>query len=305
MLFTLADILKDANERYYGVIAANCYSYESARALVKAAEAEKSPLIINIAEGHIVEYIKRDTLALEIAPLCEASPMPICINLDHGFNWDVIVGAIRKGFTSVMTDNSTFPFEENVARTKKVVDVAHASGISVEAELGHVGQGNALGAAGDVLTDPAVAKEFVDRTGVDALAVAVGTAHGEYPKGYVPVLHFDRIKEIKAATKMPLVLHGGSGSGDENLAKAVDCGINKINIFTDGQIVARDKLYAAMAENKNMFPLDMMDVLYAGITEKIRYYMQLFKSSGKADGHITATPFRYSWEVKNAGKLDT
>lgn len=284
MLVSLANMLADANERNYAVIAANCYNYDSARALIEAAEAERSPLIINIAEGHMKRWVKRDTLALEISPMCEEATVPVCINLDHGFTWEVIMSCIANGFTSVMTDNSSFALDENIARTKKVVEAAHARGISVEAEIGHVGQGeSAVVDTVSNLTDVEEAKKFVEATGVDALAVAVGTAHGEYPADFVPHLDFDRIKELKEALKMPLVLHGGSGSGDENLAKAARMGINKINIFTDGQALARTKIYAAMEENKKMYPLDMFEVIYAAVTEKVRYYMQLFGSSNKAD----------------------
>ena len=284
MVVSLANMLADANERNYAVIAANCYNYDSARALVRAAELKRSPLIINIAEGHMKRWIKRDTLALEIGPMCDAATVPVCINLDHGFTWDVIVSCVANGFTSVMADSSSFPYEENIARTKKVVDVAHARGVSVEAELGHVGQGtNAVEDTVSNLTDPSQAADFVEKTGVDALAVAVGTAHGEYPADFVLHLDFDRIKEIKAACPIPLVLHGGSGSGDENLAHAAKIGINKINIFTDNQANARTKIYAAMEENKKMYPLDMFEVIYEGITEKTCYFMDLFGSTGKAD----------------------
>ena len=285
MLVSLANMLADANERNYAVIAANAYNYDSARALIKAAELERSPLIINVAEGHLKRWIKRDCFALEIGPMCEAATVPVCINLDHGFTWDVIVACVCQGFTSVMADSSAFPYEENIARTKKVVDVAHARGISVEAELGHVGQGtNAEVDTVSNLTDPAQAADFVERTGVDALAVAVGTAHGEYPKGFVPKLDFDRIREIKAACPIPLVLHGGSGSGDENLAYAAKIGINKINIFTDNQANARTRIYDAIAASeKQMYPLDMIEIIMDGITEKTRYFMQLFGSSNKAD----------------------
>ncbi|WP_343209731.1 class II fructose-bisphosphate aldolase [Anaerolentibacter hominis] len=295
MLVTLADMMKDANARNYAVIAANCYNYESARCLIKAAEAEKSPLIINIAEGHLASYIKRESLAQEISPMCEATWVPVCINLDHGFTFEVIVSAISNGFTSVMTDNSVYSLEDNIERTKKIVDIAHGRGISVEAEIGHVGQGDDMSNPGNHLTDPEEAKKFVDATGIDALAIAVGTAHGEYHG--TPVIDFDRIKEIKALLKMPLVLHGGSGSGDENLATAVDCGINKINVFTDNQANARDKVYEAIeSSEKKLYPLDMMKIIWDGIQEKCQYYMRLFKSSGKADGSIEKTEFHMPWD---------
>ncbi len=284
MLVSLKTLMNDANAKNYAVIAANCFNYDSARALIEAAEAERSPLILNIAEGHLKSWIRRDTMALEISPLCEEASVPVCINLDHGFTWSVIVSSVTNGFTSVMTDNSSYPLEENIARTKKVVDLAHARGISVEAEIGHVGQGtNAVQDTVTNLTDVKEAKIFAEATGVDALAVAVGTAHGEYPQGFVPKLDFDRLQELKDALKMPLVLHGGSGSGDENLAKAAAMGINKINIFTDTQVRAREKIYAAMETNKKLFPLDIMQIMYEGVTEKCRYYMQLFGSTGKAD----------------------
>ena len=285
MLVSLANILADANERNYAIIAANCYNYDTARALVKAAEAERSPLIINIAEGHLKKWIKRDCLALEIGPMCDAATVPVCINLDHGFTWEVIVACVAQGFTSVMADSSSYPYEENIARTKKVVELAHARGVSVEAELGHVGQGeNAVEDTVSNLTDPAQAADFVARTGVDALAVAVGTAHGEYPEGFVPKLDFDRIREIKAACPIPLVLHGGSGSGDENLGYAATIGINKINIFTDNQANARARIYEAIANSeKQLYPLDMWRIMMDGITEKTQYFMRLFGSSNKAD----------------------
>lgn len=158
--------------------------------------------------------------------------VPVAIQLDHGAKFSDAILAIRSGFTSIMVDRSSCPFEQNVAEVADLVRIAHSVGVSVEAELGHVGFGESYAADRDAgLTNVAEATEYVERSGCDALAVAIGTAHGIY-KG-VPHLDFDRLAELNAAVSIPLVLHGGSGSGDDNLVKAIAGGITKINIASD------------------------------------------------------------------------
>ena len=174
-----------------------------------------------------------------------------------------------------MVDRSSLPYEDNVAQVKELVKVAHATGVSVEAELGHVGQGDNYAVDGkQMLTDPQEAKKYIEETGIDMLAVAVGTAHGEYVG--TPHIDFDRLEEIKKVTGHPLVLHGGSGSGDENLAKACTLGINKVNIYTD---LAK----AAVKKVKEMPRAGMIwPAIISGIKEQIGYYIELFGGKGKA-----------------------
>lgn len=175
-----------------------------------------------------------------------------------------------------MVDRSTLPYDENVAQVKELVKIAHAVGVSVEAELGHVGQGASYAADRDAgLTDPAQAQKYIEDTGIDMLAVAVGTAHGEYIG--IPHIDFDRLVAIKKATNnFPLVLHGGSGTGDENLAKACKLGINKVNIYTDLAKAAVKKVKESPA------PGMIWKAISDGITEQIGYYIELFGGKGKA-----------------------
>ena len=212
MLVTMKELLDHASRENYAVPAPNIASEMDARPIIAAAEALRS-------------YLRR---------LAEASSVPIAIHLDHGKEFSQIMHAVQSGFTSVMYDCSTLAFEENVARVRDVVRICHSVGVTVEAELGHVGQGAQYDIDRDAaLTQPEMAKEYVEATGVDCLAVAIGTAHGTYSG--TPYLDFDRLTQIKRnlGADFPLVLHGGSGTGNEALHKVAGMGINKINIATD------------------------------------------------------------------------
>lgn len=211
-----------------------------------------------------------------VGALAKEADVPIAINLDHGAKYEHAIAAIQAGFTSIMVDRSTLPYEENVAEVAELVKVAHAVGVSVEAELGHVGQGLQYSVDRDAaLTDPAQAKDYCDKTGIDMLAVAIGTAHGEY-KG-TPYLDFDRLHQIFDAVKVPLVLHGGSGTGDENLAKATREGISKVNLATD--------LYkagaAAVIEEEPNHGMQMYELLAEGYKAKLVHYMKLFNQCNR------------------------
>lgn len=272
MLVSMKSILTKAQKEGYGVIAPNILNEDTARVSIEAATELNAPLIIDV--GYLV-HPNIPMLAHIIAEYAKAAPVPIALNLDHGRKFEYAVGAIRAGFTSVMVDRSSLPFEENVREVSEVVRIAHAVDVDVEAELGHVG--NAQNYEQDRnagLTDPAQAQEYVAQTGVDFLAVAIGTAHGAY-KG-TPYLDFDRLKELRAAVDIPLVLHGGSGSGDDNLCKAIELGISKINLATD--------LFAAGRKNiKSDTPAHHIYYeVTAGYKEKLSYYIKLFGQAGKA-----------------------
>lgn len=240
MLVTMKELLDHASRENYAVPAPNIASEMDARPIIAAAEALRSPLIL--AVGYTANpdltffgsYLRR---------LAEASSVPIAIHLDHGKEFSQIMHAVQSGFTSVMYDCSTLAFEENVARVRDVVRICHSVGVTVEAELGHVGQGAQYDIDRDAaLTQPEMAKEYVEATGVDCLAVAIGTAHGTYSG--TPYLDFDRLTQIKRnlGADFPLVLHGGSGTGNEVLHKVAGMGINKINIATDMYKTAVDAI---------------------------------------------------------------
>ena len=202
----------------------------------------------------------------------EKSNQDIALHYDHGFTIELVKKAIDVGFTSVMIDGSSLPFEENVAKTKEIVAYAHERNVTVEAEIGHVGEGDSYHVEGNtMLTTPEEAKKFVEQTGVDSLAVSIGTAHGEY-KG-IPHLNFERLQEIATEVSIPLVLHGGSGSGDENLSKAVELGIAKVNICTDLLNAARDNTKDGYAERSYY---DSVTLAKDGFKDCLKHYYEVF-----------------------------
>ena len=282
MYVTLKQLLTHAEQEAYTVLAPNVFNLESLFAVVEAAEAENAPVIIAIGESRIKDARLQTYLPMVAKDLAKRSAVPIGINLDHGKNYSSLVLAMQKEFSSVMIDASMCPYEENVSRTREIVKIAHTLGISVEAEIGHVGEGEDYteNGAKDGLTEPETAKRFAEETEVDALAVAVGTAHGVY-KG-VPKLDFERLAEIKKVVGVPLVLHGGSGTGMENLIRASELGIRKLNINTELLAAARDQVKTDLEENPS---IDYSVLLQHGknaVVRRLREYMQALHSSGEA-----------------------
>ena len=275
-------ILKDANEHNYAVMAVNSVNMEMARAVISAAAEKHSPIIINIGVGQMKKLAHPSEMVPMIKEMAERVDVPVALNLDHGSTFEDEVAAMRWGFSSVMIDASSLPYEENVARVSNIVALAHARDICVEGELGHVGQANVGDNEHlDLYTNVAQARDYVNRTGIDALAVAIGTAHGDYPKGMVPKLDFDRLAELKAELKMPLVLHGGSGSGEENIRKAVAGGINKINVCTDAFHAAEKAMEAKWEENPNTNYLEIMMTAEAAIKKFVMDYIDLIGSANR------------------------
>ncbi|MBL1229604.1 class II fructose-bisphosphate aldolase [Enterococcus sp. BWB1-3] len=272
MLVPMKEILEKAREQKYGVIAPNVINEDTARACIEAAVELDAPLILDfgfvfhkdiVYLGRIIEY-----LANQVS-------VPIALNLDHGATFEQAVWAIRAGFTSIMVDRSTAPLEQNIRETKEIVKMAHAVNVSVEAELGHVGEGKMYGdSVKGLYTDVEEAQSFVTKTGIDCLAVAVGTAHGQY--NGLPHLNFELLNELNQKLLIPLVLHGGSGTGDANLVKAIKCGITKINIATD--------LFTAAIDEGNQLGESYMIYhrLQKGFKDRLIYYMKLAGQAGKA-----------------------
>ena len=282
MLVSMKAILEDANTNYYGVMAMNSINIEMARAGIMAAEEEHSPIIIQFGPGQMKNHAHIEEMLPVVEELAKRVHVPVALNLDHGSDFYVIADCINAGFTNVMFDGSSLPYEENVKRTAIVSALAHGMGCSVEGELGHVGQAaDADDDNLDLYTNPDQAMDFVTRTGVDALAVAIGTAHGAYPKGKIPKLDFERLCLLKETLKMPLVLHGGSGSGEENLKKAVAGGINKINVCTDAWQAAKDATLRALREDPEMDYMHLCMAAEAGLKEFVKDYMKVIGSSGR------------------------
>lgn len=284
MYVSMKDMLWHAHYNNYAVMAINCVNMEQAKAITQSAEEERSAVIINISPRQMKAHGHGEILAPMIRGMAERVSVPVAFNLDHGANLEDITAAMGYGFSSVMIDASGFAFEENVRRTQIVASMAHGMGLSCEAELGHVGLAKeADNEKEDLYTNPKQAKEFVERTGCDCLAVAIGTAHGSYPKGFVPRLDFDRLKLLKETLKMPLVLHGGSGAGEENIKKAVACGINKINVCTDLFRHARIATAKTLEENPEIDYMDLCIAAQNAMKEFIKSYMRVIGSSGQYD----------------------
>lgn len=234
MLLNMKELLEVANRENFAVPAFNIGTGQILKAVIECCEEKQAPVILAIHPSEL--EFQGDHFLASCIEAAHKSKVPMAIHLDHGSKIEQILRAVRTGFTSVMIDASHMSFEENIAITKKVVEMVHPLGISVEAELGTIGTtGNdSEGGADEIIyTNPDDAVTFVNETGVDALAVAIGTAHGIYPKGFKPELKLDLLSEIKSKVRIPLVLHGGSANPDEEIAESVKRGINKINISSD------------------------------------------------------------------------
>ena len=285
MLASLKEILVKAREKNQAVVAFNVPNLEMVRAAIQAAEEMNMPVILQHAEGH-GSLITLEEIGPIMIQYAERSTVPVVVHLDHGKSFEVIMQAMKLGFTSVMIDASDLPFEENVARTQEVVKAAHSLGVSVEAELGHVFTSSLGGGEGrapdddqigdtDIYTDPKQAKEFVDATNVDCLAVAFGTVHGIYLKE--PRLDLQRVKEIYEEVKIPLVMHGGSGVHAEDYQAAIKNGITKINYYTYANQAGAAALKKYLIEEKqNYFLEDCIAVTTEALKEDYVRAIEIF-----------------------------
>lgn len=283
MLVTGIEILEKAHKEGYAVGAFNTSNLEITQAIVEAAEETRSPVIIQVSEGGL-KYAGIEAISAIVRTLAEKATVPIALHLDHGTDFNTIMKCLRNGWTSVMIDASKFPLEENIQRTRKIVEIAHSMGVSVEAEIGKIGGTEdhiTVDEREASMTDPKEALRFAKETGVDYLAIAIGTAHGPY-KGE-PKLDFERLKRIKELLNMPLVLHGASGVPEEAIKKAVSLGINKINIDTDVRQAFTARLRRLLEEDKEVYdPRKILGPCKEAMKEVIKQKMILFGSSLKA-----------------------
>ena len=268
MLVTLSEILKDANERHYAVGAFNCLSLENVMGALEAAEELRSPIILQLAEVQFPEA-PMELMAPLFLEAAKRSSVPVCVHLDHGQSLETCVRAIRLGFTSVMFDGAALPFEENVA--------AKAAGVDVEAELGKVGNSGVDTA--DVFTDVEESVRFVQATGIDALAVAIGNLHGHYV--HTPQLNIQRLIEIHEANRLPLVLHGGSGTSVEDFKACIHNGICKINVATAIQRGIMKRINERLAQKPDEDYVSLKQVMIDASREVVSEHIRLFESDNK------------------------
>ncbi len=274
MLVNLDTVLKDAQKKGYGVGLFNTTDTDMLQAVIEAAEEEHSPVIIGTAEV-LLPYGELALIAPSVIEAAKRASVPVVVHYDHGLTFDRCMEALKLGFSSVMFDGSAKPYNENIECTREIVKIAHAFGATVEGEIGHVGEAaSGDNSHTDMYTTVDEAKQYLCDTGVDALAIAIGTAHGAYKQK--PKLDFERLKAIRNAVDVPLVLHGGSGLSDDDFRMSVKCGISKINIFTD-LCLAGD---AAMKENLGY--LEMRNKKVEMIKQTAKRKMQLFGCSGRA-----------------------
>ena len=305
MLVTNKELLLTARREAYAVGAYNISNLESLLAVAEAAVEEKSPVIVAVTPSSI-QYAGLSYISEMVKTAAESTPMPMSLHLDHGKDLETVSRCLEAGFTSVMIDGSHLKFEENVALTKRVVDLVHSRGVSVEAELGKLAgiEESTVGEREAVLTDPDVAKEFVKSTSVDALAVAIGTSHGAYKFKGEPKLDFERLKLIRERVDVPLVLHGASsvpswivekaikygaelsgakGIPEEHVRRAISLGIAKINIDTDLRLAFTATIREFLAKSPIEFdPRKILDPAKEAMKEVVKGKMRLFGSSFKA-----------------------
>ena len=305
MLVTNKDLMVPARKNGYAVGAFNVQNLESMQAVAEAAAEEKSPAILQITPS-VIKYAGLPYISGLVKTAAQLSPVPLTMHLDHGEDFDTASKCVEAGFTSVMIDGSFLKFDENVTLTKRVVDIAHPKGVSVEAELGKLAgiEERSVEEKEAILTDPKTAVEFVEKTGVDTLAVAIGTSHGAYKFKSESKLDIERLRTISQIISIPLVLHGASsvpqwliekatkygaslggakGIPEEELKKAISFGIAKINIDTDLRLAFTATVREVLANSPKEFdPRKILGPAKEAMKEVAKSKMRLFGSSGRA-----------------------
>lgn len=273
-LVNLNQLFEEKKEKQ-GIGLFNVAGLEFAEAIIKVAEELKTPVILGLPE-RFFQFFQLETVTHMCVDMAERASVPVVVHIDHGKSFDCLLKSLRNGVSSVMFDGSTLPYEDNVKKTAEIVRIAHSMGATVEGELGYVGRGDDFN-LGDTsfYTKPEQAVDFVERTGVDALAIAVGNAHGVYK--IKPSIDFERIKTIKKRVNSALVLHGGSGLSDEDFKKAIACGIDKVNIFTQLSLSTMERATRAIPECLGW--IEVTRELRLVIADGVRRYMTVFNNA--------------------------
>ncbi|WP_026065163.1 ketose-bisphosphate aldolase [Amphibacillus jilinensis] len=285
MLYTMKALLQVAKAHKFAVPAFNICSYDMLKAIMEEVEAQNAPVILEIHPDEI-EYLG-DAFVATVKAYAYQSKVPVVIHMDHGGTLGDVMRAIRNGYTSVMIDASLADYEDNVALTSQVVELAHKVGVSVEAELGTIGNnGDSYEGGSDTIiyTDPDQAVDFVNRTGIDTLAVAIGTAHGLYPKEVKPELNLTLLKDLSERIDIPFVLHGGSGNPDAEVSEAVKYGVGKVNLSSDLKSVFFDEVRRLLLENPSVYePNQVYPSANNKVKEVVKHKLTILNTIGKAD----------------------
>lgn len=282
MYVSMTEMLNRANAGNYAVMAMNCFNLETARTVIRAAEKENAPIIINLFQDHLLYHCDSELITPIVRVLAGRTNIKVALNFDHGQEVLYLKKAIDDGFSSVMVDASRFSLDGNIAMTKEVVEYAHPKGVSVEGEIGCIGITEDSEFTKDSMyTNPVEAVKFAKATGIDALAISIGSSHGIYPENMVPAFDFERLRHIKKLTQMPLVLHGGSGSGEKNILNAVKDGINKINVGCDFMNANVKALKYKLEQDSTINYYDLVDYVENESMEIVRHYIRLSGSNNK------------------------
>jgi fructose-bisphosphate aldolase class II len=283
MLATLKDVLRAAQAGGYAVAAFDCVEDLMVRTILETCDRLRAPVILMGLPGPDLEGNGWYYIPGLIRAVAERHQVPVVLHLDHATQLDDIKRAVDLGFTSVMIDGSQLPYAENVRLSRAAVEIAHPHGVSVEAELGHVGGSDVenTGYGESVLTEPGEARRFVEETEVDALAVSIGTAHGIYRQ--LPKLNIGRLQEIRAATDVPLVLHGGSGTPDDQIQESVRHGVTKLNIYADNRIaMCRGLKESAQSQTRpDPLPRDLFGLIRQRLAEKVTEKIRLLYAENR------------------------
>ncbi|MCM2981847.1 class II fructose-bisphosphate aldolase [Niallia circulans] len=282
MYVSMKGMLARANQGKYAVMAINCFNLETAKAVIEAAQELRAPIIVDLLQDHLMQHLGSKLLTRPIIEMANAASVEVAINLDHGQDVGFVKRCLRDGFSSVMMDASRYPIDENIRITKEMVEFAQSYDASVEGEIGNIGSVSRNQMTDDEMyTNPDLAIRYAKETGIDALAISYGSSHGDYPDGYIPAFRFDILEKIKGETGIPLVLHGGSGCGEENIRKSISLGINKINVGSDFFKAQVNSIKENMVRNE----IDYFDIIHQTIKagkDLVKYYIELAGSEGKS-----------------------
>ncbi|WP_276812924.1 class II fructose-bisphosphate aldolase [Faecalibaculum rodentium] len=278
----MKDMLRKAQQEHYAVMAINCFNLETMRSVIEAAQSMHSPIIINILQDHLLRHGDPEIFAWLAAHIAKKATVDVALNVDHGSDAELLKAALDAGFTSVMADFSAMDLEENIQATREIVQYAHDRGATVEAELGGIGDACGHQTDEDMKTNPQMASRFAEETGIDCLAVSYGSSHGTYPDGFIPPFDIKRLKEIHGAVSVPLVLHGGSGSGQKNIENSVANGICKINVGCDFMNGTRDGVIHLLQDDPNINYFELIHRTEPAGQDVIRQYIRWAGSEGKA-----------------------
>ena len=286
MLYNMEDLLKVAQQHHFAVGAFNVCDSELFRCVMDAAEEQHAPVIIELAPPEM-EYVGSSFFHMVLDRMMK-SKIPCVLHLDHGITLQDCMEAIRYGFTSVMIDGSKLSYEDNIMLTRSIVEIAHPVAVSVEGEIGTIGaMSNSVEGGVDQIsyTQPLQAKEFIEKTGVDTLAIAIGTAHGIYPSGFVPKLRLDILREVNQLVDKPLVLHGGSSNADEEIKEACMLGICKVNIASDYRKAFFQTIEATLPQSHAFWSPTVYKEAIVEAKAIIAHKMKLFGCVGKAEAY--------------------